>query len=221
MTRRLYQFILYGLILTSCSNDVETNKSGQTTENAETFLKQFPKITTDDLHIYSPCDKTNGNKFSGHLIDSSFYHYFEFDDVLISNLRNKVGNIFSCFQINLPLHKTGLLVRNPSQYSETAVDLFVWDNNNKKIVGRIALADAFGDGEWYFVRDAWLRDLNGDKNPDIITRKMEWWMDEEEDGSREHTADSLRVFMTDQTTFVLTKFPVDTNQYIVLDWDKR
>lgn len=222
------------LTLTDCSN----RKTNSQSDNSNAFLSLFQDISADNLHLYSPCDREDGKKYEGKQIDSTFHKYFAFDKRLVSYFDKKVGNVFSCYKFKLSNTKTGLIIRVPSQYSETEVDLCIWDNQTNKIIKRIELADAIGDGMWYFVKDAWLVDINKDGHLDIVTRKMEWWEEDEEEteldstssladttigyiDGKEHTTDSLKIFLSTGDNYKLTNIAIDKTKYKVLDWNRK
>jgi hypothetical protein len=187
--------------------------------NDTTFLALFPEISINKVHVYSPNEKTDGNKFQGKPIDSAFYKYFLFDDYLQSWLNNAYYHLFSCYKFKLSSIRTGLIVRAPSQYDETAISLYIWDNKARKIVKRLDLADSFGDAEWHFVKDAWLLDINKDGRPDFITRRKDWWRDDVDKGyGKLHITDSINLFTAVGDNFRKTRIKVDTAKFKLLDW---
>jgi hypothetical protein len=56
MARTLILLSVVIVFLSSCSGNTTIGPSG-----ADTLLARFEKINPDDLHIYSPCDTTDGN----------------------------------------------------------------------------------------------------------------------------------------------------------------
>jgi hypothetical protein len=190
-----------------------------------TFLELFQEMSFDTLHVYSPCDKPDGRKFEGKIMDSTFYEFFEFDAWQLSNLQWQ--NFYTCYKFEMSDSLTGLIVRRPSQYGETAIDLNIWNNRTEKIIETVNLSDAFGDGMWFFVKDAWIVDFNGDKKLDIVTRRKSWSQDNVPPALREnpqgfgeeHIHDTTIVYVADQGSFQITDFEIDTAQFRLLDWD--
>src|SRR5687768_12330109 len=155
-----------GVLALSCnktSGKIESNKNGN---QADRFLQLFPTITFQNLHIYSPFDKPDGDKFKGTKIDTTYHEYFSKDEWLYNAIQTG-SEVFSCYKFALNDSITGLIVRIPSQYQESRIALCLWDNRNQAIWKQIVLADAFGDGMWYFVQDAWMTDVNNDGSFDI------------------------------------------------------
>ena len=185
------------------------------------------------MHIYSISEKADGAKFDGRKLNTAFYKYFYFDNFLKSNLTDKTGSIFCCYKFKLTQNLTGLIIRRRSQYSESAVDLCIWDNGLEKVIQRIELADGFGDGDWFFVKDAWLKDLNSDGQIDIVTRKMEHWEDDfsnNEDNNLRDSAnvindsiekftDSVKVFVLKKGNFKLSKISIKKDNFRLFDWE--
>jgi hypothetical protein len=211
--------ILLFLSLTSWVHPDKTICSLQQVGSAN-FLAKFCDTNAENLHIYSPFEGSNGKRFEGKKIDSTFYKYFSKQSWFWYSTEKK-AQIFGCFKFRISSSITGLLVRIESQYSETAIDLCLWDNNSKEIKYSFELADKFGDGGWYFVKDAWLTDLNKDGLLDIIIRKK--------DNSNENeniqnapinfkTSDSIKVYISHGSFYKRSKTPIDTARYNILNW---
>jgi hypothetical protein len=214
-------FLLSIAIYSSCnsgiiSNNSESLKISNNVDSLNNLLSLFPTITAANLHIYSPFDSTSGNKFAGKAIDSTFYRYFSSQPWLDST--DKDSKIFACFQFNISNTRTGLIIRRRSQYSETAIDLCLWDNHSKKIINEMEVSDNFGDGQWYFVKDAWLVDINKDGLLDIVTRQKDW---DGDDTTKPEgiTTDSLKIYIAKGDNFNKALYPVDTTIFKILNWD--
>jgi hypothetical protein len=232
---KLYYIFLYlvlASILTSCSavqkSDQEATDTLHIAQKVEkediivsdsTFLALFPEITGDTIHIYSPPEDGGASKFTGKRIVPAFYKFFLFDDNLIGKLDSVYINIFSCYQVRLSEVYRGLIVRVPATYSETAIDLFLWDNRAKKIVGKFPLADGTGDAGWNFVKDAWLTDINEDNKLDILTRRKDRWQ-KDMDGMNgiERNTDSVHAYLMEVDNFKRTIVAIDTATFQLFDW---
>ena len=221
MMKPLQLFIVALFALTSCSNN-QCNNQALTGEDdsANIFLKTFQDITVDTLHVFSQFGTNQDAKFQGKEIDKSFYHYFAFDENLTFNLKeNNVPkeHIYSCYKFKLSDSKTGLLIRIPSQYDVTAIDLFVWDNSTKRIESKETLSDGFGDEGWYFVQDAWITDLNRDGKLDILKRKKDH--DEDlDDSTKVKNTDSIFVFLANENRFMKSSLQIDKSKFQLEHW---
>jgi hypothetical protein len=207
--------------LTSCSNN-QSNNQTLTGENDSTkiFLSAFQDISIDTLHVFSQFDANQNTQFQGKEIDKSFFHYFAFDETLTSNLKDNNGfrqNIYSCYKFKLSDSKTGLLIRTPSQYDVTAIDLFIWDNVTKRIESKETLSDGFGDAGWYFVQDAWITDLNRDGQLDILKRKKDHEVDLD-DSTKVSNTDSIFVFLARDNKFQKSTLQIDRSKFQLEHW---
>jgi hypothetical protein len=173
MKRQLLILTIIATVFASCKDnrkkDSITDESG--IDDSDKFLSLFSELKTSDIHVYTPFKGVSGNLFEGREIDTIYYKYFSFEEYYIP--QDKDSKLYSCYKLKLNDNKTGLIVRSPSQYSETAVNLLIWDNQSKSILYKQQLADSFGDEGWFFVQDAWLTDLNKDNYIDIVTRNMD------------------------------------------------
>ena len=221
--RHALLFLTTITLLTSCVNQETkspTSHQPQSIDSVALFIDLFPEINAEDLHVYSPGDTLTTDKFKGKQIATSFYRFLKFDNNVDPFLADTLYHFYSCFQFKMTDTKIGLLIRRPSQYSETAIDLYTWDNSQKKVVDIINLTDAFGDEGWYFVQDAWLKDLNRDKTLDIITRRKDFDQDLE-DSTKISRKDSVFVFFNNGTTFKITNFKLDTSKFQLKYWTDK
>lgn len=187
--------------------------------NDNNFLAMFPRTSGDTIHIYSPNDKTGGDKFSGKPIPREFYKYFPLNEYFKHQLKDEYVNIFSIANVTLSDNLSGLIVRVPATYSETALELFVWDNRTKRIIDNINLADETGDAGWYFVQDAWITDLNNDRQSDVLIRRKDHW-DKDMDGmdGKERNLDSVKVFIGEDGKFRKARLAIDTTRFQLFNW---
>ena len=211
------------LLLDSCAN--QDSKSvvyvnPRLPDSTTLLIGLFPEIDANDLHIYTPNDTVAADKFQGKQISSKFYKFLKFEYNINPVLADTFYHLYSCFQYKMGDSKTGLIIRRPSQYSESAIDLYTWDNLQKKVVNVINLADAFGDEGWYFIQDAWLKDLNNDKNLDIITRRKDIDRDLD-DTTKVSRTDSIFVHLNNGTSFKMANFKLDTSKLILKYWSEN
>ncbi len=219
----LHLIIISGFAFSNLSLDTR-NQYSSGIDSVSVFLDSFERISFDTLHVYTPCKKPDGKKFAGRIMDSAFHNWFELSKYQLSNLRWQ--NMFSCYKFELNDSLTALIVRRPSQYSETAITLNLWDNKKEKIVSTTEIADSYGDGMWYFVKDAWLLDINGDLQLDIVTRTMHW-TEEDIDPTPDNPlgrgevfiSDTVIVFIGNKESFELSNLKIDTAQFRLLNWD--
>ena len=211
------------LLLSSCANQdskSSTFVNSQLPDSTTLLIGLFPEINANDLHIYTPNDKVAIDKFQGKPIPSIFYKFLKFENNIEPVLTDTFYHLYACFLYKMGDSKSGLIIRRPSQYSESAIDLYTWDNLRKKVIDVINLADAFGDEGWYFIQDAWLKDLNNDKNLDIITRRKDIDRDLD-DTTKVSRTDSVFVHLNNGTSFKIANFKLDTSKLILRYWSEN
>ena len=220
---------LLTILLASCSlNQTANSDNNDLSEalsnyNPDKFVSSFEKIDPNNLHVYTPCDKKDGKRFEGKIIDRTFYRFFSFNAEYTELMNyflkdSSYYHIYSSYQFPISSDKLGLLVRWPSQYDESAIYLFTWDIDSQQITQGVKLTDSFGDEGWHFVQDAWLKDLNNDHQTDIVTRRKDYDQDLDDTTKLPTTTDSLFVYIGSGREYKKTKILVDTNQFQILNW---
>ncbi len=219
--RQIIIILIISGLLQSCSDNSPKNTTADTSviDNSDSFLDLFSEIKYQDLHIYTPPYdiSDHSDKFDGKQIDRSFYPFLVFDNHINPTEIDTFYHYFACCKFKLTDNKTGLIIRRPSQYSETAIDLYTWDNLAKKVTNIINLADAFGDEGWHFVQDAWIEDVNKDNQLDIVIRKKEFDQDLD-DPTKISRSDTSFVFLGNGKIFKQINYNIDRNKYQLKHW---
>ncbi len=140
---------------------------------------------TDTVFIASP--RACGHAPSGIAIDSAF-------DAAFPDAYNQDG-VFAILRTPLDNSRIGYLLRVPSQYESSAIDLWEFDQRRDAWRAPIRMADAFGDGPWALTWWAWLVDLNRDGHKDLVLRHQESRINET--SLKQSTSDSLFIRMWD------------------------
>jgi len=210
--------IKLALLLVLFSNSLTAQES----DEAREFLALFPKLMDARIHVFTPPPAMEHRitQFSGVQIDRRFYNFLVFEGIQNPFQMDPAYHYFACYQIRITDDKTGLIIRRPSQYDETAIDLYLWDLKLNRVTGIFNLTDAFGDEGWHFTRDAWIEDLNGDKIPDIITRRKDFSRNLEVPDQISR-ADSVSVYLGNGDSYIKTHMPVDRNRYQLRWWVER
>jgi hypothetical protein len=196
--------------------------SSQGPDDVREFLALFPKLTDSRIHVFSPPPDSRNmiTRFSGVQIERRFYNFLVSEGTVNPFEQDPADHYFACFQVKLAGDKTGLIIRRPSQYVESAIDLYIWDLTLNKVSGIFNLTDAFGDEGWHFARDAWIEDLNGDQIPDIITRRKDFARNLDAP-YRVSRSDSVKVYLGNGTTFITSEMPVNRSRYQMKYWVER
>lgn len=147
-----------------------TSKSASLVSSS--VANSFDSLNRDSLLVYPRMSSNASDEptypFSGKLIKN-------FDLTLIdtSKFEHPIQKRMNFFAVNkIPMGKdhTGLLLRTPSIYWESAIYLLLWDNTQTKVLDQLEVAEWWGDaGDLVFVQ-SWLLDLKKD-NPKILVVK--------------------------------------------------
>lgn len=163
---------------------------------SEVYLRQGGRIQT---------------KFEGQIIDVNKYGYCDNKGIFINIQACKEGlsNIYAIGKFKINEKYLGLIVRQYSQYEESLIQLLLWSIKERKISRGIDLADSFGDGGWFFIKESWISKTT---NLKIITRTKEF---EYVDSNKLKTlSDSLKVNVFSNEMFIETVLPLsDTINY--------
>ena len=207
--------------MNSFQTSADTSKVAGVLEKgrSNSFLALFTEITVDTFHVYSVPSFYEDPKFRGKQIGKEFNYLFAFDIELTYSLIEKGGidSFYACYRFNLDSNNTGLLIRIPSQYATTAVDLFIWDNKKNRIKYRESLSDGFGDEGWYFVQDAWISDFNRNGLFDILKRRKDHEVDID-DTTKVSSSDSISVFLASGNKFSKHSLRIDTSKFQLKHW---
>jgi hypothetical protein len=128
---------------------------------------------------------------------------------------NQPEEIFATVRFSHDSHYTAYLLRAPSAYSSSAIDLWIYDRKDKVWLDPIRVADEFGDADWHFKLDGWFMDIDGDGSQDLIQRRR----DSYEYGEKE--TDSLTIRMWKNGQFLPAKVSTDPkllSTYDIPDW---
>ena len=182
------------ILFTSCSSKTDTPV--KIVSNAD-LLAMFEEIQPDNLHVWAKCDKPGGAKFQGKQLDTTYFPLFgsymngykQYSTDPKTHITKYSGSyLYACYKFNIDDSFIGLIVRGPSQYEESAIDLWICDKRNNRLIKSIELADSFGDENWYFNKESWIKAMNNSFL--IISRKIDHEINETTSIDRV-TSDSL------------------------------
>lgn len=173
-----FPFFLLLLFLFACrDNKKETQIKADTAVKSpplisKHFADDFDTLNRDSLLVY-PRMSSNASDDPTYPFSGKPLKDFEIRNIDTSLFEHPIKKKMSFFATNkFPLGKdhTGLLLRTPSIYWESAIYLLLWDNTTNKVVDQLQVAEWWGDaGDLVFVQ-SWLLDLKKD-NPKILVVK--------------------------------------------------
>jgi hypothetical protein len=178
--RRIILLMILGMILifANCANNAtsKTDKSIKIQEPAKSrtdksiknsdLLSLFKEIQFDTLHIWAKSKKADGDKFQGKMIDTIYFplfgDYISQYKQYYTDPKTKIKKysgyyLFASYKFSINDYLTGLIMREPSQYEESAIGLWIYNSKADELYKSVRLADAFGDENWYFKKDSWIQ----------------------------------------------------------------
>jgi hypothetical protein len=181
---------------------IEKKKSDSIPPNYDDLLNFFKNIDFKLLHVYSTYDKPKGDKFKGVLLNSTYAPIF-INAIIESGKGPKkqyIDYIHACFRFKINPNYLGLIMRSQEGYDATAIDLWIFNMKEKKLVWSLNLADAYGDENWYFKKDAWIETKN--ENFIIVTRQKDYEMFDEINAKDKVISDKFEYYIFDKSNFI-------------------
>jgi len=173
-------FFLALLILIAChDNKKDTHIKADTAVKppplvSKTLADNFDTLNRDSLLVY-PRMSSNASDdptypFSGTPLKN--FDVKNIDTTLFEHPVKKKMSFFATNKIPLGENHTGLLLRTPSIYWESAIYLLLWDNTLNKVVDQLQVAEWWGDvGDMVFIQ-SWLLDLKKDEPKILVVKNI-------------------------------------------------
>lgn len=136
------------------------------------FISNFDSLNRDSILVYprmsSNASDEPGYPFSGKVLKS--VNFKEIDSSRFEHPVKRKMRFYASYNIPLGKDHTGLLLRTPSIYWESAMYLLLWNNKLNKAVDQLQVAEWWGDaGDLVFIQ-SWMLDLEKN-NPKILVVK--------------------------------------------------
>ena len=169
-----------------------------------TFLNRFENKNTEHIYYFKEDPRNKDLTFFGKKLPKEDLKYIEEDK------KKSWKEFYSLYRIELSKDYFGLLLRVPSQYSISQVTLYIFSKKENNFLQKVSLADHFGDGYWYFYKDAWIKDFNNNGFKDLlIIQKDVEHHEGEENPDKEGEVKSIKF------TYKFMSF--DKNQFIEIE----
>ncbi len=145
--------------LNSCAESTKKNEVNHPEEESRYahLLSQFEPIQPKSLHIYSSPDY---GRFKGKKLNSADCKLLPIDTRDMNYIMDY--GVYACYKFRLDSNHVGLIIRTPSMYESSSIDMFVWDIGNDKISYAFQLAQSTGDAGVYSMKTALLEKLGED-----------------------------------------------------------
>ena len=145
-----------------------------------------PRWTSESVHVFSPGIRDSGSPMSGIAIGENLEGFFEPFYPL-----SQGADVFAVGWLSIGPGFDGFVLRVPSRYSSSALDMWTYDLKAKQWLRPWTIADAFGDAGWSFQMDAWLVDRDADGYRDVMQHRIDEDIDlEVESAASKVVADS-------------------------------
>lgn len=190
---------------TADSLDSIKNEKIKTDTTSEAFFNLFSDIEPVGFHIYPhECNDTEElaeNQFLGKKINVNKFSFCDDKNIFLNIQACKDGysDIYAIGKFKINDMYIGLIIRQFSQYTESLIQLLLWDIHNERVLKGVDLADAFGDAGWSFDMESWIIDYPDLK---IVTRRKD--SEYNEDFTTETFTDSIKTTLFRDGRFVVS-----------------
>ncbi|GJM27921.1 MAG: hypothetical protein DHS20C17_05560 [Cyclobacteriaceae bacterium] len=176
------------------------------------LLEYFDEVDTHTLHIYSSHSDILNQ--TGQKINPNYYP--KFGTKLSSRADKYHMSMYAYHKFKLEDSLVAIICRVPSMYDESAIKLYIWDQQAESVLDQIELAENVWNEQWIMVKDSWIS-LTPDQGLfSLVQRKREARM---ADGLRSET-DSL--YQWNWTNSGFKQMPVSElliDNYRLKDWE--
>ncbi len=175
-------------------------------QDFNSFDKLFNPLPKGFNYYRSDMEMSN-NSYNGRIIGKK---YEKLLNATISE-DNYAGKFYALYKFDYSTNYKAYIIREPSQYYSTRINLYLYDKKEKEMLSGVELADSFGDEGWSFDSYTCLLDLNNDKYLDIITFRV----DRETDGTKKQTINGFIwngygfIDLTDEISYLTSLTNID------------
>lgn len=212
---------LVSVLFTACGNNNKTAfvKSDTTSESAVLALKvfagNFDSLIRDSILVYPKMNSNASDEpaypFSGKQLKAVDFKII--DSSRFEHPVNREMNFYTSYLIPMGKDHSGLLLRTPSVYWESAIYLLLWDNTLNKVADQLQVAEWWGDaGDLVFIQ-SWLLDLKKN-NPVILVVKNITRPKDINSNSVTITTDSVYRYIIKNNRFKLEKKAETDRDYL-------
>jgi hypothetical protein len=189
------------------------------------FLSLFADVNPKGLHIYpyqlmGALVQTQVNKESeGVEIDPQKYPYVDNDQFIkdIDSVMPGKTRVFAIGKFEVSDQYLALIIRHGSQYTESLIDLALWDKSKKEFASVFPLSDSYAMGGWRFDRESWIKECGYGGSLIIVTRQSDATPDK-----KTHTdaiVDALMLYSLEDANFVSKGInQKDKSKYKLKNW---
>ncbi len=152
-------------------------------ESSKPLLQYFEPTTQRELHIYASHSEILNQ--TGERLGTGYHSLF--GTQMAKKASKYRFGLFAYYRFPITEGLTALVCRVPSRYDESAINLYVWNEQTQTIIEQIPLAENLWDDHSIMVMDSWIKRDPNNNSLEIIQRKKEASID----GGHRTETDSL------------------------------
>lgn len=139
----------------ACSETPAKTESAEVVPSysVDSFLAKFAEIAFDSLKVYTTEQIDADTSFyKGFALDSMDARYIAniYGDMAFDSSRAYLSQFYACYKFKIDEARTGLIIRCPSEYVSSFVDVFEYNRTSGKVTHLINLSELWGDaGDTY------------------------------------------------------------------------
>ncbi|MFM6982839.1 MAG: hypothetical protein ACKOXF_01810 [Chitinophagaceae bacterium] len=158
---RTFSILFLVLIYSACSETPVKTESAEAVSvyNIDSFLAKFTEIAFDSLKVYTT-DQVDADTsfYKGNPLDSvdaPFIATLYGNDVFESS-REYLSQFYACYKFKIDEERMGLIVRCPSEYVSSFLEVFEYNCKTSKVKHLINLSELWGDAGDSYERCSYL-----------------------------------------------------------------
>jgi hypothetical protein len=152
---RFFSVIFLLLIFSACSEAPVKTESAELIPayDIDSFLNKFTEIEFDSLKVYTT-DQIDADTsfYKGYALDSMDAKYIAniYGDMAFDSSRAYLSQFYACYKFAIDADRMGLIIRCPSEYVSSFLDVFEYNRKTGKVLHLINLSELCGDaGDTY------------------------------------------------------------------------
>lgn len=216
-------FSIVCLLTLACSNPEApvTATVSSASYSIDSFLSKFKDIEFDSLKVYTS-DQIDADTsfYKGYALDSMDARYIAniYGDMAFDSSRAYLSQFYACYKFKIDEERTGLIIRCPSEYVSSFLDVFEYNRKTGKVLHLINLSELWGDAGDVYERSSYL--FRADKGIGVYQYNMSSYdhsVEDEKDSTIDEWYNHYTIRISEGKFDTLSR---DTGHYLPY-WMKR
>lgn len=207
----------------ACSETPAKTESAEVVPSysVDSFLAKFTEIEFDSLKVYTTEQIDADTSFyKGFALDSMDARYIAniYGDMAFDSSRAYLSQFYACYKFKIDEARTGLIIRCPSEYVSSFVDVFEYNRTSGKVTHLINLSELWGDAGDVYERSSYL--FRADKGIGVYQYNMSSYdhsVEDEKDSTIDEWYNHYTIRISEGKFGTLSR---DTGHYLPY-WMKR